>query len=120
MGEAGLRCLYAGVTPYLVVAGSAWGLYFFFYNGMKSWLEGGRSLFVASMSEVATLTTIWVVKRRLCLQQSSDLPSLSYTGLTHALASILRREGLAGLYSGFSPGLLGVSHGAISSACMRS
>jgi len=128
VGEAGLRGLYAGVTPNLVGAGSAWGLYFFFYNAFKSWLGGphgsekgqlGASshLMAASGSGVATLALtnpIWVVKTRLILQQSSDLASPHYyRGLTHALSSIWRSEGLRGLYSGFTPGLLGVSHGAI-------
>lgn len=32
-----------GVTPNVWGAGSAWGLYFLFYNSLKSWWQGGDS-----------------------------------------------------------------------------
>jgi len=30
-----------GVTPNVWGAGAAWGLYFLFYNSLKTWLQGG-------------------------------------------------------------------------------
>jgi len=128
VGESGVRGLYAGITPNLVGAGSAWGFYFFFYNALKSWAQQGNSssqlpasshLLAASSAGVLTLTMtnpVWVVKTRLCLQQtgsSSSLPSPTYSGLCDALVKIWRAEGLVGLYAGFVPGLAGVSHGAV-------
>lgn len=119
----GLSGLYRGVTPNIAGAGSAWGFYFLFYNAFKSSLQGGNRqkqlsagshLMAASTSGVLTLTItnpIWVVKTRLCLQTSAT--SNNYNGFIDALVKIGRNEGLRGLYSGFVPGLFGVSHGAV-------
>ena len=64
-------------------AGSAWGLYFLFYNSLKTWWQGGDSLkdlgptkHMAIAAEAGLLTLlftnpIWVVKTRLCLQYGS-------------------------------------------------
>jgi len=118
----GVPGLYRGLTPNIAGAGSAWGFYFLFYNAGKSWLQGGdpgrqlspaHHLAAASLAGVTTLSLtnpIWVVKTRLCLQTEQ---SRQYRGFLHALAQIARQEGLRGLYSGFLPGLFGVSHGAV-------
>ena len=117
----GVRGLYQGLTPNVVGAGSAWGFYFLFYNAFKSSLQGGNTrrqltaghhLAAASASGVVTLTLtnpVWVVKTRLCLQSQAG----QYSGFTDALLKIGRQEGVRGLYSGFVPGLFGVSHGAV-------
>ena len=117
----GLRGLYQGLTPNVIGAGSAWGFYFLFYNAFKSSLQGGNTrhqltaahhLVAASASGVLTLTLtnpVWVVKTRLCLQTHTR----QYSGFSDALFKIGRQEGLRGLYSGFVPGLFGVSHGAV-------
>jgi len=119
----GVTGLYQGVTPNIVGAGAAWGLYFFFYNAFKSSLQGGNRnkqlsatshLLAASSSGVITLTLtnpIWVVKTRLCLQPS--VSGSKYSGFIDALVKIGRQEGLRGLYAGFVPGLFGVSHGTV-------
>ena len=118
----GVSGLYQGVTPNILGAGSAWGFYFLFYNAFKSSLQGGNRhqqlsaashLLAASTSGVVTLTLtnpIWVIKTRLCLQPASGS---KYSGFLDALVKIGRQEGLRGLYSGFVPGLFGVSHGAV-------
>jgi len=127
----GVQGLYQGVTPNILGAGSAWGFYFFFYNAMKTSLQEGNAqkqlsafshLLAASAAGVLTLTMtnpIWVVKTRLVLQSGSQSKSAGnsdtkvYKGFTDALIKIARHEGLRGLYSGFVPGLFGVSHGAV-------
>ena len=126
----GVSGLYQGATPNILGAGSAWGFYFFFYNAAKSQFQGGNAhkqlsavshLSAASMAGVLTLTMtnpIWVVKTRLCLQSGQQKSSANpenklYRGFTHALVKIARQEGIKGLYSGFVPGLFGVSHGAV-------
>ena len=119
----GVTGLYQGLTPNILGAGSAWGFYFLFYNAFKFSLQDGNThkqltagshLMAASASGVLTLSItnpIWVIKTRLCLQDG--VSQQRYSGFVDALVKIARNEGLKGLYSGFVPGLFGVSHGAI-------
>ncbi|XP_011879865.1 PREDICTED: mitochondrial folate transporter/carrier [Vollenhovia emeryi] len=124
----GVRGLYRGVTPNVLGSGSSWGFYFFFYNTIKSSIQGGNSkkplgpsmhMFAAADAGVLTLlmtNPIWVVKTRLCLQYADDVKlaeSKKYRGMVDALKKIYRTEGIRGLYKGLVPGLFGVSHGAI-------
>ncbi|XP_017786651.1 PREDICTED: mitochondrial folate transporter/carrier-like [Nicrophorus vespilloides] len=123
----GIHGLYRGVTPNLIGAGSSWGLYFLFYNTIKTYVQGGnlqlplrpeQHLMAATQAGVVTLlmtNPIWVVKTRLCLQYSS--PTQTYKGTLDALVQIFKTEGIAGYYRGLVPGLFGVSHGAIQFMC---
>lgn len=97
---------------------------FYSYNTIKTFIQDGNStmplgptmhMLAAAESGALTLlltNPIWVVKTRLCLQCDSG-SSAEYRGMVHALAEIYRTEGIRGLYRGFVPGMLGVSHGAI-------
>jgi solute carrier family 25 folate transporter 32 len=126
----GMRGLYRGVAPNTVVAGSAWGLYFLFYQTIKTEMQDGNSkkaltptdhLVAASEAGILTLgftNPIWVVKTRLCLQHENKLvknvdSSRHYTGMIDAFRKIFKHEGIRGFYKGFTPGLFGVSHGAV-------
>ncbi|KAK3088371.1 hypothetical protein FSP39_018364 [Pinctada imbricata] len=127
----GFTGLYQGVTPNVWGAGLSWGFYFFFYNTIKVYMQGGDSktelgplkhMLAASEAGLLTLiltNPIWVVKTRLCLQY--DLPpsktasqsGTRYNGMVDALIKVYRNEGLRGLYKGFIPGVFGISHGAL-------
>ncbi|KAK8751745.1 hypothetical protein OTU49_010094 [Cherax quadricarinatus] len=127
----GIRGLYRGVTPNVWGAGSAWGLYFLFYNTIKSWFQSGNSkvhigpgLHMVAAAEAGILTLvmtnpIWVVKTRLCLQYSDGAggkvlqESHRYNGMVDAFVKTYKYEGVRGLYKGFVPGIFGVSHGAL-------
>lgn len=124
----GLKGLYKGVVPNLWGSGSAWGLYFLFYNTIKSTLQKGDKnkalppnlhLFAAAQAGATTLlitNPIWVIKTRLCLQYSDNLvvsTKEKYNGMIDALVKIFKTEGIRGYYKGLVPGLFGVSHGAI-------
>ncbi|KAM8966827.1 solute carrier family 25 member 32 [Pelodytes ibericus] len=122
----GLRGLYQGVTPNMWGAGASWGLYFLFYNAIKAYKKEGRAenltatehLLSAAGAGALTLSItnpIWVTKTRLVLQYDAgiDKSKRQYKGMFHALGKIYRTEGIAGLYKGFVPGLLGTSHGAL-------
>ncbi|XP_039954007.1 mitochondrial folate transporter/carrier [Bactrocera neohumeralis] len=125
--QEGFRGLYKGVTPNIWGSGSSWGLYFMFYNTIKTFIQGGNTtqplgptlhMLAAAESGVLTLiltNPIWVVKTRLCLQYGAEASSkhTEYRGMVDALAQIYRKEGVRGLYRGFVPGILGVSHGAL-------
>uniref|UniRef100_W8BHA3 Mitochondrial folate transporter/carrier n=1 Tax=Ceratitis capitata TaxID=7213 RepID=W8BHA3_CERCA len=126
--QEGFRGLYKGVTPNIWGSGSSWGLYFMFYNTIKTFIQGGNAtqplgptLHMLAAAESGALTLvltnpIWVVKTRLCLQygaETSSCKATQYRGMVDALAQIYRNEGVRGLYRGFVPGILGVSHGAL-------
>lgn len=141
--EEGFKGLYKGVAPNCLGAGTAWGLYFLFYNSVKKHMaETSNQSHLGPLKHMTAgacagaLTTaitnpIWVVKTRLCLQygnvttntaaaatlestRESLLPeSKRYSGTWDALKKVYKYEGVSGLYRGFVPGLLGVSHGAI-------
>lgn len=127
--EEGFRGLYKGVAPNCIGAGTAWGLYFLFYNSFKKHiLEDSRGplkhmLAGACAGAITTAITnpIWVVKTRLCLQYDGPGSAATvspreinrYSGTWDAFKKVYKYEGYRGLYKGFIPGLLGVSHGAI-------
>jgi len=140
--EEGFKGLYKGVAPNCLGAGTAWGLYFLLYNSVKKHMgDGGQPAALGPLKHMTAgacagaLTTtitnpIWVVKTRLCLQYGKGGPatgaspiegsnvsllpdSRRYTGTWDALRKVYKYEGLAGLYRGYVPGLLGVSHGAV-------
>lgn len=77
----------------------------------------GPTMHMLAAAESGALTLlltnpIWVVKTRLCLQCDAS-NCTEYRGMIHALGQIYKEEGIRGLYRGFVPGMLGVSHGAI-------
>lgn len=85
-------------------------------------LHAGQHILAATQAGIMTqvlCNPIWVVKTRLCLQYGDQMnrmtvdPSKRYTGMIDALVKIYKFEGIRGLYSGFIPGLFGVSHGAL-------
>lgn len=75
----------------------------------------------AGATNVFVTNPLWVAKTRLQIQGFHSIPSpdktssapFKYRGTFHALWSIARYEGVAGMYSGLSPSLVGVSHIAI-------
>ncbi|CAK9304877.1 unnamed protein product [Gordionus sp. m RMFG-2023] len=127
--EGNIFGLYRGVTPNIIGSGTAWGLYFFIYNVLKSWMNEGKSTTsltplqstcAAATSGLTTLlltNPIWLVKTRLCLQTNDPSVTIHkfkiYRGTWDALTSIYKYEGTKGLYKGFVPGLFGVSHGTL-------
>jgi len=89
-------------------------------------LSPGMHMLAAAQSGAVTLAItnpIWVTKTRLCLQYESNFSPNSkefkpkgqvvlYRGFIDCLKKTFQLEGMRGLYSGFSAGLIGVSHGA--------
>ncbi|CAL1703355.1 unnamed protein product [Somion occarium] len=123
----GWRGLYRGVGPNIAGNASSWGLYFLFYNMLKTRTSGGDPnykmspgsylLCSAEASAVTAVMTnpIWVVKVRMFTTRPDD-PN-AYRSLTHGFRSIYQTEGLAGLYRGTSLALFGVSNGALQFTC---
>jgi solute carrier family 25 folate transporter 32 len=133
----GLRGFYGGLTPALVGSGASWGLYFYFYESCKRRLREGSSGSPAGLTPVqhayaawegGTLTClltnpVWLVKTRMQLQVAQGGAGGSgavaaqglqpYTSMGHAFASIVRQEGVWGLYRGIVPALFLTLHGVI-------
>jgi len=119
----GVRGLYAGVGPSVVGAGLSWGCYFFFFGTLKTYFNGGDeekklknreylgSSFASGIAVLLLTNPIWVAKTRMCLQYESQ--EKTYKSLWHTVSSVYKQNGIRGFYKGFTPGLLGTSHGAI-------
>uniref|UniRef100_A0A6M2DLP2 Solute carrier family 25 member 32 n=1 Tax=Xenopsylla cheopis TaxID=163159 RepID=A0A6M2DLP2_XENCH len=124
--QEGLRGLYRGVAPNIWGSGTSWGLYFLFYNTIKTYTQDGNSLVPLSPTahliiaaqagtlSLAITNPIYVIKTRLCLQYGNEkLNAKQYSGMFNGLQQIYTKEGIRGLYRGFVPGMFGVSHGAV-------
>lgn len=129
--ENGIKGLYRGITINTMASGSAWGLYFLIYNGLKSKrqreMEKSGNFSVTNHSIDATIagvTTIcitnplFLIKTRMCLQYSQiDATSVSkvvkYKNAWHAFRMLLKSDGILGMYKGIVPGLFGTLNGTI-------
>ncbi|KAJ7283290.1 mitochondrial carrier domain-containing protein [Mycena rebaudengoi] len=121
--QQGWKGLYRGVGPNIAGNASSWGLYFWFYNMLKKRATDGDLstplsssavlLCSAQASAVTAIMTnpIWVVKVRM-FTTSADSPT-AYRGVWHGFSSIVRTEGVMGLFRGTSLALFGVSNGAL-------
>lgn len=128
--------LYRGMAPSMIASAGSWGGYFHFYEiakqnkiNIKRTIPGilpandQNSLKLNSIDHLAAGTEagvimvlifnpLWLIKTRLALQ-GADNSINKYKGMGDALITIIREEGLAGLYKGIGPALLLTSHGAI-------
>lgn len=124
--ENGIRGLYRGLTINTMASGSAWGLYFLVYNGLKARQEnlsvGNYTLdaTIAGVSIIFVTNPLFLIKTRMCLQYSQINTAetvsnkvIKYKNSWHAFKSILQKEGIRGLYTGIVPGLFGTLNGTI-------
>ncbi|OAF66841.1 Mitochondrial folate transporter/carrier, partial [Intoshia linei] len=122
--SGGVSSLYRGLLPNVMGSSTSWGIYFLVYGSLKQHtlktkdvveLNWKQHLSYASQAGVFTLllaNPIWVVKTRLILQYE-NMGTQTYNGIFHCMKTMIRQEGFTSLYKGFTPGLFGVSHGAI-------
>ncbi|GAM21369.1 hypothetical protein SAMD00019534_045440 [Acytostelium subglobosum LB1] len=122
VGRSSWRALYIGLNPTLVGLIPSWSIYFLSYSFFKTSLAKHTGLdeansfplhMMAAMSAGATTSTltnpIWVIKTRLITQEMSGRQK-QYSGIIQCFQSILKQEGVAGLYKGLGPSLLGLIH----------
>uniref|UniRef100_A0A0R3RSG1 Mitochondrial folate transporter/carrier n=1 Tax=Elaeophora elaphi TaxID=1147741 RepID=A0A0R3RSG1_9BILA len=119
----GYKGLYQGLTPNLVGSAVSWGLYFQSYHIIKSFcaertISTGAEpvdnvlMGMVTGAGILVLTNpIWVTKTRLCLQYENE--RMKYRGFLDCLSTVARNEGIAALYRGFTPGVIGTIHGAV-------
>lgn len=130
------RGFFHGVMPNVVGTALAWGLQMSLYAQLKRWASNGTSehegskphasrnlacsLCAGAMTNLV-VHPIFLVKVRMQLQVRPDasLPAArpeaeaAYLHGLHAARCIIKEEGIGGLYRGFAPSMLLVSHGAI-------
>ncbi|CAC5422714.1 SLC25A32 [Mytilus coruscus] len=104
----GMLGLYQGVTPNVWGAGLSWGLYFFFYNGVKTWMQDGNT-----QKSLGPLKTCFQLQKQYEGNSPKTNGSTYYKGMLDGLLKIYKYEGIRGLYRGFVPGIFGISHGAL-------
>ncbi|GAB4818386.1 hypothetical protein N2152v2_005432 [Parachlorella kessleri] len=126
--EEGMRGLYRGLTPTLMALLPNWAVYFTVYERLKTTIgtrvgpkhahSPGVHMAAAACAGAATMVItnpLWVIKTRLQTQNmgirmgASKNPAM-YKGTIDAFMRIAREEGVAGLYSGLGPSLMGVMH----------
>jgi len=130
--------LYKGITPAVMAATGSWGGYFYFYEKSKKrkCISQGLDPVTAKLGAtdhllagveagsimVCLFNPLWLLKTRLALQDAKGLNQIGaastatqprYTGVINAFRTIIREEGIAGLYQGLFPALLLTSHGAV-------
>ncbi|KAF7728922.1 hypothetical protein EC973_005317 [Apophysomyces ossiformis] len=117
----GVRGYFKGLGPNLIGVIPARSINFFTYgNGKKIYTElndgketAGVHLISAATAGICTATAtnpIWVVKTRLQLQGNGQQ---QYRNSLDCILSILRGEGIRGLYKGMSASYLGVVEGTL-------
>ncbi|KAJ3516956.1 hypothetical protein NMY22_g14078 [Coprinellus aureogranulatus] len=119
----GWKGLYRGIGPNIAGNASSWGLYFLFYNMLKKQASGGditkplsASEYLICSAEASAATAVitnpfWLIRVRM-FATTADSPN-AYRGLWDGFRTILRTEGVPGLFRGTMLGLVGVSNGAI-------
>uniref|UniRef100_A0A914NFA1 Mitochondrial carrier protein n=1 Tax=Meloidogyne incognita TaxID=6306 RepID=A0A914NFA1_MELIC len=118
----GVKGLYRGITPAVVAAPLSWGLYFHFYNRIRSFTNTSPkypffdNLLAGSITGgiILSLTNpFWVCKTRMCLQYEHLVNEKQFSGLVGCLKNVWKTEGLRGFYKGYIPGLIGTTNGAV-------
>jgi solute carrier family 25 folate transporter 32 len=128
----GIHGFYRGLSPAIVASSGSWGGYFYFYElSKKRKLKNNNSNkdFNSKLGVFDHLTSgveagailvclfnpIWLVKTRLALQDDVVVNKITnkYSGIIDTLKTIVKEEGVLGLYKGIVPALLLTSHGAI-------
>lgn len=130
--EKGVRGLYRGVIINTFASGTAWGTYFFLYNGLKNYHISSSSnklmtfdyTLYATMASVITIcitNPLFLIKTRMCLQYANQGNNLvkvvQYKNSLDAFMVLLKTEGFAGMYRGLFPGLFGTLNGTIQMVC---
>ncbi|KAJ3188224.1 hypothetical protein HDU85_005374 [Gaertneriomyces sp. JEL0708] len=124
--QEGIRALWKGLGPNLIGVVPARAIYFATYsqgkhaftvlnNNRETPLVHMASAACAGATVAACTNPIWLVKTRMQLQ--SETPALraaqKYRNSFHCLYSVLREEGVRGLYKGFSASVLGLTESTL-------
>ncbi|KAK5326692.1 mitochondrial FAD carrier protein flx1 [Exophiala xenobiotica] len=125
-GPTRIAALYRGLIPNLVGNSAGWALYFLWYregqdvvrrlrgytpNQQLTSLDYLSASAGAGMLSAVLTNPIWVIKTRMLSTSASEAGA--YPGMISGLRTIIKTEGIRGLFHGMTPSLFGVSHGAL-------
>jgi solute carrier family 25 folate transporter 32 len=114
--RGGIRSLYKGLGTTMLGYAPNWAIYFASYEYMKEITNENHvvSAVIAGLVTNICTSPLWVVKTRM---QTQTEYSRVYRNTFHALSQIFKKEGLAGLYSGLIPSIVGLIHVGIQFPC---
>ncbi|KAJ3058625.1 hypothetical protein HDU98_005283, partial [Podochytrium sp. JEL0797] len=131
--QDGFRGLYRGLPANVIASTVAWGFYFTCYDHIKNEMQhqidrknGHTPTYDSTIKTASKLTPLhhlvasavtgvitisftnplWIMKIRFCADRKSD-PG-AYSTFRHGITSLVREEGVRGLYRGIVPALFGV------------
>lgn len=123
--EGGIFGLYRGIIPTIAGVAPYVGLNFMVYEAVRGYFtEPGeknpvwyRKLAAGAISGAVAQTCTYpfdVLRRRFQINSMSGM-GFQYTSIWHAISTIVKHEGIAGLYKGLMPNLLKVAPSMASS-----
>lgn len=123
--EGGMSGLYRGIIPTIAGVAPYVGLNFMVYEAVRGYFtEPGeknpvwyRKLAAGAISGAVAQTCTYpfdVLRRRFQINSMSGM-GFQYTSIWHAISTIVKQEGIAGLYKGLMPNLLKVAPSMASS-----
>lgn len=123
--EGGFLGLYRGIIPTVAGVAPYVGLNFMVYESVRGYFtEPGeknpvwyRKLAAGAISGAVAQTCTYpfdVLRRRFQINSMSGM-GFQYKSITHAITTIIKQEGIAGLYKGLMPNLLKVAPSMASS-----
>lgn len=132
--EEGIIGIFRGWWPVVTSVCCSNFVYFYLFTGLKAFAyKGGAKpyptkdlllAFIAGVANVLITTPLWVANTRLRLQgikwkhdkahsKSASVEDTHYAGLIDAMRQIYHKEGIAGLWSGASYGVVLASNPAV-------
>jgi len=120
---SGIKGFYQGLTPTALGNSVNWGVYFSIYRytnhwwnhsntggggttNQPAWVGHSFSAITAGLITTAIVNPFWVLKIRLATTKK-------YSGMSDAFQSIVRNEGIKGLWKGVGISFFGVSEGLV-------
>uniref|UniRef100_M4CJC3 Mitochondrial carrier protein n=1 Tax=Brassica campestris TaxID=3711 RepID=M4CJC3_BRACM len=113
--KEGVRGMYRGLSPTIIVLLPNWAVYFSVYGKLKDLLQSsdGKLSIGANMVAAGGAGASTSIATNPLWTQGMRPDVIPYKSMLSAFSRIFREEGFRGLYSGVIPSLVGVSHVAI-------
>ncbi|KAK7229617.1 hypothetical protein V2G26_001787 [Clonostachys chloroleuca] len=124
--QGGLAGMYQGLGPTMLANLPRGAIYFTVYHKILDslkerygqqhiWVSSSVSAVAGGTCSILLTNPLWVIRTRLMSQTSNPIKNAprEYKSVIDAIRKMVCREGVASLYSGLTPALLGVTHLAV-------